>query len=62
MTQTQDDHERLERVLDSLLARRVDAVIVTAARSGDEVCLRRFAMRIPVILAIATFLAVASRE
>jgi LacI family transcriptional regulator len=52
VTETQDDHERLDRVLDHLFQRRVDAIITTAARSGDELSLRRAARRTPVILAI----------
>jgi len=52
---TQNDPARLGRVLDHLLSRRVDAVIVTAARLSDGPTLRRIRRRgIPVILAVQT--------
>ena len=52
IAETQDDNGRLSRVLDNLLARRVDAIIVTSARSGDERVLRRSQQQIPVVLAV----------
>lgn len=52
MAETQDDHGRLSRVLDHLLARRVDAVIVASARSGDERLLRKAQEQIPLVLAV----------
>jgi LacI family transcriptional regulator len=36
IAETHDDHERLRVSLENLLSRRVDAVIVTSARTGDE--------------------------
>jgi LacI family transcriptional regulator len=55
IVETQDDPERLERILDHLLSRRVDAIIVAAARLGDGPMLRRIRRRgIPVVLAIQT--------
>jgi LacI family transcriptional regulator, galactose operon repressor len=51
--ETQDDSERLERILDHLLSRRVDAIILTAARLGDGPALRRISRQgIPVVLAV----------
>ena len=41
IAETQDDHNRMSRVLDNLLARRVDAIIMTAAREDDERLLRK---------------------
>ena len=52
IAETQDDNGRSSRVLDNLLARRVDAIIVTSARSGDERILRRAQQQIPVVLAV----------
>jgi LacI family transcriptional regulator len=52
IAETQDDHGRLSRVLDHLLARRVDAVIVASARSGDERLLRKVQEQIPIVLAV----------
>jgi LacI family transcriptional regulator len=55
IVETQNDPARLERILDHLLSRRVDAVIVTAARLGDGPKLRRIRRRgIPVVLAVQT--------
>ncbi len=55
IVETQNDPARLERILDHLLSRRVDAVIVTAARLGDGPKLRRIQRQgIPVILAVQT--------
>jgi LacI family transcriptional regulator len=53
--ETQDDSERLERILNHLLSRRVDAVILTAARYADASTLRRISRQgIPVVLAVQT--------
>src|SRR5207302_9181954 len=41
ISDTQDDSARLERILNHLLSRRVDAIILTAARLGDGTVLRR---------------------
>ncbi len=52
IAETRDDHARMGRVLNNLAARRVDAVIVTGARSGDERILRKAQQRIPIVLAV----------
>jgi LacI family transcriptional regulator len=52
IAETQDDHGRMSRVLNNLAARRVDAVIVTGARSGDERLLRKVQQQVPVVLAV----------
>lgn len=41
VAETLDDHQRFERMLRSLLSRRVDAIITTAARSSDRHLLRQ---------------------
>jgi len=41
ISETQDDSARLERILNHLMSRRVDAVIMTAARLRDAGELRR---------------------
>jgi LacI family transcriptional regulator len=51
--ETQDDSERLERILNHLLSRRVDAIIVAAARLADAATLRRISRQgIPVVLVV----------
>lgn len=50
VTETLEDHERLERALNSLVARRVDAVIAAAARSTDRYLVCDFARRVPAFL------------
>ena len=51
--ETQDDSERLERILNHLLSRRVDAIILTAARLADAPRLRRISRHgIPIVLAL----------
>lgn len=52
VAESQDDHGRMSRVMDSLLGRRVDAVITTAARRGDERLLRQVAEQVPLVLAV----------
>lgn len=52
VAESQDDHGRMSRVMDSLLGRRVDAVITTAARLGDERLLRQIAEQVPLVLAV----------
>ena len=55
IVETQNDPARLDWILDHLISRRVDAVIVTAARLGDGPKLRRIQRQgIPVILAVQT--------
>jgi LacI family transcriptional regulator len=51
--ETQHDSERLERILNHVLSRRVDAIIITAARLSDASRLRRISRGgIPVVLAL----------
>jgi LacI family transcriptional regulator len=53
ISDTQDDSARLERILNHLLSRRVDAIILTAARLGDGPVLRRISRQgTPVVLAV----------
>jgi LacI family transcriptional regulator len=52
IAETQDDRSRFNRVLDHLVSRRVDAIITTAARTGDEHTLRKVARSVPVVLAV----------
>jgi LacI family transcriptional regulator len=53
ISETQDDSARLERVLEHLLSRRVDAIIMTAARLQDAPRLRRLRRQgIPLVLAV----------
>jgi LacI family transcriptional regulator len=53
ISDTQDDSARLERILNHLLSRRVDAIILTAARLGDGTVLRRISRQgTPVVLAV----------
>lgn len=52
---TEDDHARLERVLRHLAERRVEAIIVTAARTGDVEVLQEIAAQgVPVVTAVRT--------
>ena len=50
VTETLEDHHRLGRQLNSLLARRVDAVVVAAARNTDRFLLAELAERFPVFM------------
>jgi LacI family transcriptional regulator len=53
ISETQDDSARLQRVLDHLMSRRVDAIIMTAARLRDAPTLRRVRRQgIPLVLAV----------
>jgi LacI family transcriptional regulator len=53
ISETQDDSARLQRVLDHLMSRRVDAIIMTAARLRDAPTLRRLRRQgIPLVLAV----------
>jgi LacI family transcriptional regulator len=55
IVETQNDPARLERILDHVLSRRVDAVVITAARLSDGPMLRRIRRwGIPVVLAVQT--------
>jgi LacI family transcriptional regulator len=51
IAETQDDHHRFSRILDHLLARRVDAMVVMAARTGDVAILEKAAISVPVVIA-----------
>jgi LacI family transcriptional regulator len=50
VAETFEDPERLERTLNHLMSRRVNAVVTTAARTGDRHLLTRFARRIPACI------------
>jgi LacI family transcriptional regulator len=53
ISETQDDSARLDRVLEHLMSRRVDAIIMTAARLRDAPRLRRLRRQgIPLVLAV----------
>jgi LacI family transcriptional regulator len=53
ISETQDDSARLQRVLDHLISRRVDAIIMLAARLRDAPTLRRIRRQgIPLVLAV----------
>ncbi len=54
VAETHDERGRLETVLDQLVGRRADAVIVTTARLGDEAAVLAAARLLPVVLAIRT--------
>lgn len=52
IAESQDDHDRFERVVSHMLQRRVDGIITTAVRSGDEGTVHKIAGTIPVVLAV----------
>jgi len=53
ISETQDDSARLQRVLNHLIRRRVDAIIMTAARRRDAATLRWIRRQgIPLVLAV----------
>lgn len=53
VAETLDDHERLVRVLNHLVSRRVDAIICSAARLTDASMLRGAAKQgLPIVLAV----------
>lgn len=53
ISETQDESERLQRVLDHLMSRRVDAIIMTAARLRDAPTIRRIRRQgVPLVLAV----------
>jgi LacI family transcriptional regulator len=54
ISETQDDHERLRASIENLLSRRVDGIVVTAARLGDGPVLEEVAAARPVVLAVRT--------
>ncbi|MGH8928405.1 MAG: LacI family DNA-binding transcriptional regulator [Acidimicrobiia bacterium] len=51
IAETQDDHGRLSHILDHMLSRRVDAIVVAAARAGDQALLESAAKLVPVVIA-----------
>lgn len=52
IAESHDDAETLASVLQQLVTRRLDALIVTAARRGDEASLTKAAAALPVVLAV----------
>lgn len=54
IAENQDDRDRLNRLLDHLLRRKVDAIITTSARTGDQLALKKVAYEVPVVLAVRT--------
>src|SRR5690606_4024624 len=52
---TEDDHSRLERIVRHLAERRVEAIIITAARKADTELLQELASHgVPVVTAVRT--------
>jgi LacI family transcriptional regulator len=51
IAETQDDHDRFAIILDHMLSRRVDAIVVIAARSGDQATLESAGKLVPVVIA-----------
>lgn len=51
IAETQDDRDRLTRILDHMLARRVDAIVVMGARTGDLAILEKAATSVPIVIA-----------
>lgn len=51
IAETEDDHHQLTSILDHMLSRRVDAVVVAAARDGDREILEATARIVPVVIA-----------
>ena len=54
IAENQDDRDRLSRLLEHLLSRKVDAIITTSARTGDQLALKKAAHEVPVVLAVRT--------
>lgn len=52
IAESHDDAETLAGVLHQMVTRRLDALIVTAARRGDETSLTKAAVTLPVVLAV----------
>jgi LacI family transcriptional regulator len=50
IAETQDDHDRLGNIVDHMLSRRVDAIVVVAARSGDREILEVAGGQVPLIV------------
>jgi LacI family transcriptional regulator len=51
IAETQDDIDRMGRVLNHLISRSVDAIITTAARRGTERILKKAYNHVPIVLA-----------
>jgi LacI family transcriptional regulator len=51
IAETQDDHETFATILDHMLSRRVDGMVVAAARAGDREILESAARAVPIVLA-----------
>jgi LacI family transcriptional regulator len=51
IAETEDDHDTFAAILDHMLSRRVDGMVVAAARTGDQVILESAARIVPVVLA-----------
>jgi LacI family transcriptional regulator len=54
IAETHDDSETLREILEHFASRRVDAVILSAARSGDEAAVAALAAAVPLVLAVRT--------
>ncbi len=51
IAETQDDHDTFAAILDHMLSRRVDGMVVAAARLGDREILESAARIVPLVLA-----------
>ena len=51
IAETEDDPERFAIILDHMLSRRVDAIVVIAARKGDQAILEAAGKLVPVVIA-----------
>ena len=52
VVESRDSSDRLARVCEALVEQRVDAIVTTAARTGDRSTLRRVAEEVPLVLAV----------
>ena len=50
IAETQDDHDRFQIILDHMLSRRVDAIVVIAARTGDQAILEDTGQSVPIVI------------
>ncbi len=51
IAETQDDHDTFAHILDHMLSRRVEGIVVAAARSSDREILESAARIVPVVIA-----------
>ena len=51
IAETEDDHDRFSNILDHMLSRRVDAMVVTSARSADRGILDSAGRFVPIVIA-----------